>query len=107
MTGSRDLDARLRQAASKNIGKASHFEIVPTVLDVMGFDRNLIAERHGASLFDQLQGETRFSTGDIFGLFREEVNWTPIDLGKDYLEEPAIKGKPGAMGPFAKARPLG
>ncbi len=107
VTGNRQLDGRLREAASKNVGKTTHFEIVPTVLDVMGFDPKLIAERHGASLFDTLDGETKFSTGDIFGLFRKDVNWTEIDLGKDYLEEPAIGGKPAATGPFAKALPQG
>ena len=107
LTGDRQLDRRLRNAASRNSGKASHFEIVPTVLDVMGFDPNLIVELHGASLFGALDGETRFSTGDIFGLFRKDVNWTPIDLGKDYLEESGTDAKPVVTGPFAKAKPRG
>jgi hypothetical protein len=61
--------------------------LVPTVLTVMGFPKQMIADAHGPSLFEEpAPGSAGFTSGDIFGLFRPEVRWHELDLGKSYLE---------------------
>jgi glucan phosphoethanolaminetransferase (alkaline phosphatase superfamily) len=53
-------------AAMKNKNKASHFNIVPTVLDIFGYAVPERMERHGMSLLDgQLQEPRRFISNFI------------------------------------------
>ncbi|MCB1477440.1 MAG: sulfatase-like hydrolase/transferase [Rhodobiaceae bacterium] len=89
ITGHPGLHALLEAAAVRNHARASHFQIVPTLLELMGESAATITASHGPSLFDKASQEPGFTSGDIFGLFNDEVRWTPIDLGKDYLEPEA------------------
>ncbi len=79
---------RLRDAARRSFNRTSHFQLVPSVLDMMGYTHDEIAEMHGQSVFGQIAStDAEFTTGDIFGLFRAEVRRSPIDLSQDYLEQ--------------------
>ncbi|MFN0263339.1 sulfatase-like hydrolase/transferase [Tepidamorphus sp. 3E244] len=83
------LEARLREAAARNHANTDHFQISPTLFELMGFDKQTITASHGQSLFEVVDGPKRFTTGDIFGLFKDDVRWNDIDLDADYLEPEA------------------
>lgn len=96
LTGDERLQARFAEGARLNARRASHFAITPTLLDLMGYPASEVRARYGPSLFERAEAEPAFTSGDIFGLFRREVFWTPIDLGGRYKEpyadiEPAAK----------------
>lgn len=94
ITDNADLRARLTAAAAASRGHGSHFAIVPTVLELLGYGKADIAKTFGPSLLEKSARKTEFTSGDIFGLFAEPRRH-PIDLGKDYLEPAAIAaGKP-------------
>ena len=88
-TGNPALKARFEKAARESRGHGSHFAIAPTVLDLLGYDRQAVAKAYGASLMDKSTRETKFTSGDIFGLFAEKPRWHPVDLSKSYLEPDA------------------
>ena len=73
-------------AAGANLARTSHFQIAPTVLELMGFEPATLKENHGPSLFDDAGNTNAFTSGDIFGLFSDEVRWNAVDPGADYLE---------------------
>ncbi len=82
---------RLKSSAKKSWAKTSHFQIAPTVLGLMGYSSQTIGKSHGSSLFEDPLPEFSigFSSGDIFGLFRQNVRWNDLDLTKSYLEAEA------------------
>jgi lipid A ethanolaminephosphotransferase len=84
------LRARLAAAAMVSRGHASHFSIVPTVLELLGYGHDDIEKIYGESLLEKNARPAAFTTGDIFGLFSSKVRWHPLDLGKDYLEPAAL-----------------
>jgi glucan phosphoethanolaminetransferase (alkaline phosphatase superfamily) len=85
------LKERFAAGAAANRGKASHFLIAPTVLELMGYRPGDIASEYDESLFAPTLRPARFTSGDIFGLFSESTRWNPIDLSQDYLEPEARK----------------
>ena len=50
-------------AASKNCNKASHFNIYPTALVIMGYDTKEINQYHGKSLFETISEPRKFNSG--------------------------------------------
>ena len=88
-TGNPALKARFEKAARESRGHGSHFAIAPTVLDLLGYNQQAVAKAYGASLMDKSTRETKFTSGDIFGLFAEKPRWHPVDLSKSYLEPDA------------------
>jgi len=89
ITDNEALRARLAKAAAESRGHGSHFAIVPTVLELLGFGHADIAKAFGPSLLDKSGRKTEFTSGDIFGLFAEPRRH-PVDLGKEYLEPAAL-----------------
>jgi lipid A ethanolaminephosphotransferase len=83
------LKARLAAAAQVTRGHASHFQIVPTVLQLLGYAPAEVERVYGASLFEPHTETAAFTSGDVFGLFAREVRWHPIDLTHNYLEPEA------------------
>jgi glucan phosphoethanolaminetransferase (alkaline phosphatase superfamily) len=83
-----DLKHRFEMGAAANRGKASHFLIAPTLLELMGYGQADISTAYDESLFTATPRAPAFTTGDIFGLFSEETHWYPLDLAKDYREPP-------------------
>lgn len=58
-----------------NVNQASHFNIFPTTLMLMGYDPEEINELYGNSLFNPLENEERiFISGDIFGRSKVFMN---------------------------------
>jgi glucan phosphoethanolaminetransferase (alkaline phosphatase superfamily) len=86
ITGDTDLRQRFEAGAELNRGQASHFEIAPTLLELMGYPQEDVLAFYGESLFTAPVAAPAFTSGDVFGLFSDEVNTTPIDLRKDYLD---------------------
>lgn len=86
MTENQQLKARFAKGAVLNAGRANHFLIRSTVLDMMGFPKSEILKKYGPSMFVQGSANVEFSAGDIFGVFRKEPHWTGIDLAKNYKE---------------------
>lgn len=94
ITGNTALRARLTAAATASHRHGSHFAIVPTVLELLGYGHDDIAKTFGPSLLEKSARKTEFTSGDIFGLFAKPRRH-PIDLGKDYLEPAAaMAGQP-------------
>jgi lipid A ethanolaminephosphotransferase len=79
----------LARGAALSAGRASHFQIVPSVLSWLGYSRQDIATVYAESLAAGPAAAPAFTTGDVFGMFSNSINWTPADLGKDYLEPEA------------------
>jgi len=52
MTESPTLGPRFRAAAERAFGRASHFEIFPTLLELMGYSRDWVERLYGPSLLD-------------------------------------------------------
>lgn len=88
------LRARFAAAAEASRGHASHFSIVPTVLELLGYSHDDIEKTYGESLLEKNTRAPGFTTGDIFGLFSSKVRWHPLDLNKNYLEPAATSQKP-------------
>ena len=102
MTGHPAVLRRLKSLAEQSQARTNHFQIAPTVLSLMGYSSQIISESHGPSLFEGPQSEFSigFSSGDIFGLFRQNVRWNDLDLSRSYL----IAGQPpfGTIGGVVK-----
>ncbi len=105
MTDDVGLKARLTQAAKVNFSKTSHFMIRPTVLMLMGYSPIKIAPIYGPSLLEVASKNPQFTSGDIFGMFRKEVLWTPLDLEKNYLEfkKPLVPSAEPTVGKLVRA----
>ena len=80
------MRAKFSAAAAESHGHASHFNIVPTILQLFGFRRYDVAGLYGPSMFEKSTEPAQFTSGDIFGLFSSQVHWHPIDLSRSYLE---------------------
>ncbi len=82
------LNEKLAAGAAASKGKASHFQIAPSLLGFMGYASGDIARHYDESLIKGPSGAAQFTTRDVLGLFSRQVNWNSIDLTKDYLETP-------------------
>jgi hypothetical protein len=100
-TGDAALKARFETGAALTRGHATHFQIAPTVLELMGYRKADLDRIYGPSLFEKAEGGNAFTSGDIFGLFKREANWHPIDLSKDYLEPQAKVMRPADPQPVS------
>ena len=80
------LVERLKAGANLMHGASSHFQIAPTLLELMGFAKSDLATLYDESLFEKTQHPAAFTSGDVFGMFSSEVHWNPIDLTVPYLE---------------------
>jgi hypothetical protein len=72
--GPPELRARFAAAASRKLDRATHFEIFPTILELLGFAPPGVQERYGRSLLsaNAAHDEPRaFSYGPIIGLTGE------------------------------------
>jgi hypothetical protein len=54
-TGIQDLAVRVRKGATQACGRATHFEIFPTLLLAMGYDEQWVRERYGPSFLTSPQ----------------------------------------------------
>ena len=63
ITGRPDWRSRFEPAAARNLNRASHFNVFPTLLVLFGYDREQIAGRFEPSLLDPIEAEHGFTTG--------------------------------------------
>jgi len=54
---------KFRLGAQKNLNKASHFNIFPTLLDIWGYKKTEYNQFHGVSLFDNITFPRKFLSG--------------------------------------------
>jgi glucan phosphoethanolaminetransferase (alkaline phosphatase superfamily) len=50
-TGNAEIARDLASTLDQHFGRSSHFEIFPTLLDWMGYDKEFVADRYGAKLY--------------------------------------------------------
>lgn len=84
----------LEAGAKAGYLRASHFTIVPGILEMMGYRRGDIAQYYNESLFTAPNGAPAFTSGDIFGMFSKDVLWHPLDLSHDYREPESLALRP-------------
>ena len=82
-TGVRALKASFQSAGERNQNKASHFQIFPTLLTLMGYKIEDVADRYYISLLDTVEEDIGFRTGG--GPFPSGV-WHKFDMAR-YLRE--------------------
>lgn len=56
---------KFKQNLSKNFNKTSHFNIIPTILDLMGFNYKSIGNGTAASLLDVIDSNRVYTTGVV------------------------------------------
>jgi lipid A ethanolaminephosphotransferase len=78
LAGPPDLRARFARAAQAKLDRASHFELFPTALELMGYPPQR-RTRYGPSLLDPepTPGPRAFSYGPVIGLSRE-IHWREV-----------------------------
>jgi lipid A ethanolaminephosphotransferase len=70
-------------------GRASHFQIAPTLYLLMGYSAADVERAYDESLFKGTSRPTEFTSGDVFGLFGSQIKMTHVDLLQDHLEPEA------------------
>lgn len=98
------LQVQLAAASSASKGHGSHFTIMPTVLQLMGYAKKDIAASYGPSMFEPSNQPPAFTSGDVLGLFSSNVRWNAIDLGRSYLEPEAERSSSGVATAAAGSR---
>lgn len=85
-----------QSASVKNYNKASHFNIYPTALVIMGYDKKEVDKYHGKNLFDDITEPRKFNSGLLIvnrigiGGARNSNQWNYLP---DSLKAPAIDKK--------------
>lgn len=97
-----DLRAKFATAAEASRGYASHFAIIPTVLELLGYGHSDVESLYGESLLKTNVRAPAFTSGDIFGLFSSTPRWHALDLQHNYLEP--VAQTPTTRPPSAAAR---
>jgi len=67
ITSQATLSTRLNQAVKDHYNRLSHFNIFPTILDVMGYDNNWIRSEKGLALWGGGNIGRQFYVGILFG----------------------------------------
>ncbi len=104
ITGDEALHTRFASAAQASAGHGSHFSIVPTVLQLLGYNDADVASVYSDTLLEKNTNAPAFTSGDIFGMFSSKIRWHPIDLGADRLE-PSVLVLQSGSGHGAAAQP--
>jgi glucan phosphoethanolaminetransferase (alkaline phosphatase superfamily) len=84
-TGNEELQQKFSDAAQWNYGRASHFELFPTVLQLFGYDPEKVKQRYHQGLFEKIDEPLGFTYGPIMGRFGNPVTWHSRE-GLDHLE---------------------
>jgi glucan phosphoethanolaminetransferase (alkaline phosphatase superfamily) len=75
---------RFNAAVPQLKNRASHFQIAPTVYELMGYTAADIETAYDESLLNGTSRPSEFTSGDVFGLFGNPVTFSPIDLSKPF-----------------------
>lgn len=86
ITDDKENKKLLEKAAIKNIDKTSHYNIFPTILNILGYKSEVITKRHSQTIFDDLNDQQKFITGLLrvnrTGISKNN-NWVDIQENKD------------------------
>jgi lipid A ethanolaminephosphotransferase len=69
------------QTLAPNFGQVSHFNIFPTLLQLMGYRAEAVSERYGPTLFEHPHSERAFSYGNVLGVLGRKPNWKAVPAG--------------------------
>jgi hypothetical protein len=97
----RGIDEELRRNAARCYDRAHHFQIFPTLLQVMGYDPNWVRSRSGGSLFSSCADWNQFYAGVLFGRPLPGA-WVPL-APRDRASPSTAPAHPPS--PPARARP--
>ncbi len=65
--------------AALNKDRASQYAVFPTLLELFGYDSADLGSGYGGSLFVSATDPQAFVSGDVFGMFGEELQWNVIE----------------------------
>lgn len=74
-TRSPELSERFREAARLNRDRASHFQVFPTLLTLMGYPREAVEGKYFGDLFVYQESALGFTSGSITGRFGRRPTW--------------------------------
>jgi len=77
-TGQKGLMEKFKNSASASFDKMTHFQIFPTLLGLMGFEKKWVSENLGSDLLSSPPENRRFMTGDMFSNVRGN-KWIEVD----------------------------
>ena len=86
-----DFKRGLEQGAANDFGGFSHFEIFPTLLLAMGYDRDWVKKSYGPSLMDSPPRERAFMIGSPAlhpMMIRTDQNFRPSPTNLDWVAAP-------------------
>ncbi len=69
-TGQKELLETFKNSASASFDKMTHFQIFPTLLGLMGYEKKWVSENLGSDLLSSPPQNRRFMTGDMFSSVR-------------------------------------
>lgn len=78
-TGNPEVHRKFELAAEQNHDAASHFEIFPTVLQLFGYDPEIVKRRYHQNLFENIDEPLGFTSGPVMGRFGRQANWHSRD----------------------------
>lgn len=79
IAGDADFTRLLRRSAQTSYGRRTHFDIFPTLLLALGYDKNWVARHYGTALsMPPNERGRRFLIGNMFGV-RGKWEWTEVD----------------------------
>jgi len=83
------LRARFDAAARESHGHGSHFALIPSILQLMGYSPADVHQHYQESLLEPDSLPPFFTSGDVFTLFSNRVLTHSIDLKQTYFETEA------------------
>lgn len=96
VTGHAEIGATLREAAIRNYDATTHFEVFPTMLRAMGYEKPWILAQYGHDLIDPVgDRDAKFLIGDLFGSLHG-WRWAPGRAVTSGSGAPGARGGPGA-----------
>jgi len=78
ISDSLSMTAIFNEAGRLNYNRASHLNIYPTVLKLLGYDDNFITEKYGNTLFSEIKQKQEFIAPPFLVRYGRKLNWVGI-----------------------------
>ncbi len=78
LSGDDRLLETFADAASRNRNRADQFAVFPTLLNLFGYRTTYLGPQYTDSLLGTMSGSQTFLSGDLFGMFGDELHWNSI-----------------------------
>lgn len=82
VTENQELLLKFKQAAALNYNQASHFQIFPTLLEIFGFDQNMVEKTYYLNLFSKMQSPPGFVSTKLIKKFGSKAKWDRLNWHK-------------------------